>query len=51
MKGFMLCATIRNMHEYVIPSMRYNPNLIALHVGTNDLPSVKSPNDIAHEII
>ena len=24
------------MHEYAIPSMRHNPNLIALHVGTND---------------
>ena len=44
-------ATIKDMHEYVIPSMRYNPNLIALHVGTNDLRSVKSPNEIAHEII
>ena len=44
-------ATIKDMHQYVIPSMRYNPNLIALHVGTNDLHSVKSPNDIAHEII
>ena len=44
-------ATIKDMHEYVIPSMRYNPNLIALHVGTNDLRSVKSPNYIALEII
>ena len=44
-------ATIKDMHEYAIPSMRYNPNLIALHVGANDLRSVKSPNDIAHEII
>ena len=44
-------ATIKDMHEYVIPSMRYNPNLIASHVGTNDLRSVKSPNDIALEIV
>ena len=44
-------ATIRDMHEYAMLSMRYNPNLIALHVGTNDLCSTKSPNDIAHEII
>ena len=31
--------------------MRYNPNLIALHVGINGLRSVKFPTDIAHEII
>ena len=35
-------ATIKDMHEYAIPSMRYNPNLIALHAGTNDLRSIKS---------
>ena len=39
------------MHEYAIPSMRHNPNLIAIHVGTNDLRSINSPNDIAQEII
>ena len=44
-------ATIRDMHEYAIPSMRHNPNLIAIHVGTNDLRSINSPNDIAEEII
>ena len=30
-------ATITDMHKYAMPYMRYNPNLIALHVGTNDL--------------
>ena len=44
-------ATIRDMHEYAIPSMRHNPNLIAIHVGTNDLRSTNSPNDIAQEIV
>ena len=44
-------ANIKDMHEYAIPSMRHNPNLIALHVGTNDLRSTKSSNDIAQEII
>ena len=34
-------ATIRDMHEYAIPSMRHNPNLIDIH----------STNDIAQEII
>ena len=43
-------ATIRDMHEYALPSMRHNPNLIAIHVGTNDLRSIKSP-EIAQEII
>ena len=34
-----------------MPSMRHNPNLIAIHVGTNDLRSIKSPTEIAPEII
>ena len=44
-------ATIRDMHEYAIPFMRHNPNLITIHVGTNDLRSINSPNDIAQGII
>ena len=44
-------ANIKDMHEYAIPSTRHNPNFIALHVGTNDLRSTKSSNDIAQEII
>ena len=44
-------ATIRDMHEYAMPSMRHNPNLIAIPVGTNDLRSIKSPTEIAQEII
>ena len=45
-------ATIRDvLHEYAIPSMRHNTNLIALHLGTNDPRSINSPNDIAQEII
>ena len=39
------------MHEYAIPSMRHNPDLIAIHVGTNDLCSINSSNYIAQEII
>ena len=45
-------TTIRDMHESAIPSMMHNhPNLIAIHVGTNDLRSINSPNNIAQEII
>ena len=49
-------ATIRDMHSYVIPTIEKKPNLIVLHVGTNDLPSrrgeeEKSEVQIAQEII
>ena len=42
-------ATIEDMHEYVKPSMKYNPNLVALHIGTNSIK--KSPSENASEII
>ena len=49
-------ATIRDMHSYTIPTTEKKPNLIVLHVGTNDLPSrrgeeEKSEVQIAQEII
>ena len=49
-------ATIRDMHSYTIPTIEKKPNLIVLHVGTNDLPSrrgeeEKSEVQIAQEII
>ena len=39
------------MHDYVKPSVRSSPDHFILHVGTNDLPSDKSLEEIARSII
>ena len=39
------------MHDYVKPSVRSCPDHFILHVGTNDLSSDKSPEEIARSII
>ena len=44
-------ATTSCMKDYVRPSLRYNPDAILLHCGTNDLRSDKSACEIAGEII
>ena len=38
------------MHDYVKPLVRSSPDYFILHVGTNDLPSNKSPEEIARSI-
>ena len=45
------CAKIRDMQDYVKPSLRENPDQIIVHVGTNDLASNKRPEQIAESII
>ena len=44
-------STIKCMDDYIKPSMRYNPAVVLLHVGTNDLHTNKSSEVIANEII
>ena len=44
-------ATISCMHDYIKPTLKHNPDVILLHVGTNDLRSSKSAEDIANELI
>ena len=44
-------AKIRDMQDYVKPTIRENPAQIILHVGTNDLASNKHPEQIAESII
>ena len=39
------------MHDYVKPSVRNSLDRFILHVGTNDLSSNKSPEEIARSII
>ena len=39
------------MHDYVKPSVRNSLDLFILHVGTNDLSSNKSQEEIARSII
>ena len=44
-------ATVDCMNSYVKPSMKYNPNVVILNTGTNDLRSNKQPETIADEIL
>ena len=44
-------AKIECMTDYVKPSMKYNPDVLLLHCGTNDLRSSKDAMDVANDII
>ena len=44
-------AKIKDMQDYVKPTLRENPDQIIVHVGTNDLASNKSPEQTAESII
>ena len=44
-------ATTECMVDYIKPSLKYNPDLIILHTGVNDLRSKKSANVIADNIV
>ena len=39
------------MKDYIKPSLKYNPDAIIIHIGTNDLRNEKEPTKIADEII
>lgn len=44
-------ATTNCMSDYIKPSLRYNPDLVIIHCGSNDLRSQKTPNIIADDIV
>ena len=44
-------ATTECMKDYVKPTMKYNPDFVILHTGTNDLKSNKSSEEISNDII
>lgn len=44
-------ATTDCMKSYVIPTLKYEPDLVLLHCGSNDLRSQKSPEEIAESIV
>ena len=44
-------AMVEDMNDYVKPAMKFNPDLIIVHVGTNDIRTEKKPEHIAEEII
>ena len=44
-------ATVDCMNSYVQPSMKFNPNVVILNTGTNDLRSKKQPEQIADDIL
>ena len=44
-------ANISDMHDYCRPSKKHSPDVFILHVGTNDLRDIKTPDEIANDII
>ena len=44
-------AKIADMNHYKKPTQEKSPAEIIIHVGTNDLSSVKEPKDIANDIM
>ena len=44
-------AKIECMTDYVKPSIKYNPDVLLLHCGTNDLRSRKDATDLTNDII
>ena len=44
-------ATVDDMKNYILPSKKYENDLVILHVGTNDLRNPKEAKEIANEII
>ena len=44
-------ATVQDMHYYVKPSQKQEPDTFILHIGTNNLRSNKTPQQIAEDII
>ena len=44
-------AKVMCMEDYVKPTLREMPTHIILHVGTNDLPTKKAPEQIAENIV
>ena len=44
-------SLVEDMHAYSAPSLKLKGDVIACHVGTNDLRSSKSPETIADDII
>ena len=44
-------AKIEDMYDYIKPSMKYEPDLVILHCGTNNLHEDKLPQKIAADLI
>ena len=44
-------AKVECMTDYIKPTLKFNPDAIILHIGTNDLRSEKSAEDIGNEIL
>ena len=43
-------STINNLEHYSKPPFERNPDLVILHIGTNDIKSNKSPSEMASNI-
>ena len=53
-KVFVRCfagAKTECMNDYIKPSLKYYPDVVVLHVGTNDLRGTKTPEEIGEDIL
>ena len=44
-------AVTSDFTHYVRPSQKYSPDMYVMHVGSNDLQSIKTPEEISDEIM
>ena len=44
-------AMVECMRDYVQPTLRHNPDLIVIHIKTNDLKTEETSEEIARSII
>ena len=44
-------AVTEEFYDYVRPSQKYSPELYVMHIGSNDLRSSKTPDQISEEVI
>ena len=44
-------ATTQDTKGYIKPTISRKPDIVTLHIGTNDLKSNQNPSDIANEIV
>ena len=45
-----MCAKMKDMESYIIPTLAQNPETIIIHSGTNDLRSDSFPEEITRDI-
>ena len=44
-------AIVEDMESYAVPTMRADPDIVFVHIGTSDLQRLKQPREIAEGIV